>query len=69
VFAQRLSLSTVFAHRRSFILDGVELMIIIIATFAQALSGHAPAIHIIGVLVVWRFLVSRFSRLSVQNLR
>ena len=34
-------------------------MIIIIATFGQALSGQAPAIHIIGVLVVWRFLVSR----------
>ena len=33
-------------------------MIIIIATFGQALSGQAPAIHIIGVLVVWRFLVS-----------
>ena len=36
-------------------------MIIIIATFAQALSGHAPAVHIIGVLVVWRFLVSGVS--------
>ncbi|KAF8622559.1 hypothetical protein AX15_006909 [Amanita polypyramis BW_CC] len=33
---------------------GVELMIIIVATFAQALSGNANAIHIIGVLVVWR---------------
>jgi PHS family inorganic phosphate transporter-like MFS transporter len=32
-------------------------MIIIIATFAQALSGSAPAIHIIGVLVVWRFIM------------
>jgi PHS family inorganic phosphate transporter-like MFS transporter len=36
---------------------GVELMIIIIATFGQALSGQAPAIHIIGVLVVWRFIM------------
>ena len=44
--------------------DGVELMIIIIATFGQALSGQAPAIHIIGVLVVWRFLVS----LDLSNL-
>ena len=42
----------------SIILDGVELMIIIIATFAQALSGHAPAVGIIGALVVWRFIVS-----------
>jgi PHS family inorganic phosphate transporter-like MFS transporter len=36
---------------------GVELMIMIIATFAQALSGSAHAVHIIGVLVVWRFIM------------
>jgi len=35
---------------------GVELMIIIIGTFAQALSGGAHAVTIIGVLVVWRFI-------------
>ena len=40
--------------------DGVELMIIIVATFAQALSGSAKSVSIIGVLVVWRFLVSRY---------
>ena len=39
--------------------DGVELMIIIVATFAQALSGTADSVSIIGVLVVWRFIVSR----------
>lgn len=50
-------LVTLFAHQQS-TTDGVELMIIIVATFGQALSGQAPAIHIIGVLVVWRFLVS-----------
>jgi MFS transporter, PHS family, inorganic phosphate transporter len=33
-------------------------MIIIVATFAQALSGTADAVKIIGVLVVWRFIVS-----------
>lgn len=38
--------------------DGLELVIIIIATFAQAVSGTADAVKIIGVLVVWRFLVS-----------
>jgi hypothetical protein len=38
--------------------DGVELMIIIIATFGQALSGSGAAINIFGVLIVWRFLVS-----------
>jgi PHS family inorganic phosphate transporter-like MFS transporter len=36
---------------------GIELMIIIVATFGQAVSGNAPAIKIIGVLVVWRFLM------------
>ncbi|KAF9565179.1 phosphate transporter [Agrocybe pediades] len=36
---------------------GVELMIIIVATFAQALSGSAAAVHIIGALVVWRFIM------------
>jgi PHS family inorganic phosphate transporter-like MFS transporter len=36
---------------------GIELMIIIIATFAQALSGGAHAVNIIGVLVVWRFIM------------
>ncbi|KAJ3877204.1 major facilitator superfamily domain-containing protein [Lentinula edodes] len=36
---------------------GFELMIIIFATFAQALSANGPAVTIIGVLVVWRFLM------------
>ncbi|KAG5340897.1 Inorganic phosphate transporter PHO84 [Termitomyces sp. T112] len=36
---------------------GIELMIIIIATFAQALSGNGHAVGIIGVLIVWRFLM------------
>jgi hypothetical protein len=33
-------------------------MIMIIATFGQALSGQAPAVGIVGVLIVWRFIVS-----------
>lgn len=32
-------------------------MIIIVATFGQALSGQAAAVKIIGVLVVWRFIM------------
>ncbi|THH14113.1 hypothetical protein EW146_g6184 [Bondarzewia mesenterica] len=36
---------------------GIELMIIIIATFGQALSGSGPAVGVIGVLIVWRFLM------------
>ena len=54
------ALVSVFLSLISFT-DGVELMIIIVATFAQALSGQADAVTIIGVLVVWRFLVSRSS--------
>lgn len=37
--------------------DGVELMIIIIATFGQALAGNAHAVNIFGVLIVWRFIM------------
>lgn len=32
-------------------------MIIIIGTFAQALSGSGPTVSIIGVLIVWRFFM------------
>lgn len=32
-------------------------MLIIIATFGQALSGQGHAVGIIGVLVVWRFIM------------
>ncbi|KAG6819337.1 hypothetical protein H0H93_012782 [Arthromyces matolae] len=37
--------------------DGIELLIIIVGTFAQALSTGGHAVTIIGVLVVWRFLM------------
>ncbi|PIL29822.1 MFS general substrate transporter [Ganoderma sinense ZZ0214-1] len=36
---------------------GVELMLIIVATFGQAVSGQGHAVSIIGVLVVWRFIM------------
>ncbi|KAM5544529.1 hypothetical protein V8D89_001427 [Ganoderma adspersum] len=36
---------------------GVELMLIIVATFGQAVSGQAHAVSIIGVLIVWRFIM------------
>ncbi|KAI9000665.1 phosphate transporter [Trametes punicea] len=36
---------------------GVELMLIIVATFGQALSGQGHAVNIIGVLIVWRFIM------------
>lgn len=34
--------------------DGVELMIIIVATFGQAVAGEAHAVNVIGVIIVWR---------------
>jgi len=30
----------------------------IVATFGQALAGQAPAVSIIGAIVIWRFIVS-----------
>ncbi|KAG2071755.1 phosphate transporter [Suillus decipiens] len=36
---------------------GVELMIMIIATFGQALAGQAPAVNVLGVIIVWRFIM------------
>ncbi|KIK45244.1 hypothetical protein CY34DRAFT_801868 [Suillus luteus UH-Slu-Lm8-n1] len=36
---------------------GVELMVMIIATFGQALAGQAPAVSVIGVIIVWRFIM------------
>ncbi|KAJ7268504.1 phosphate transporter [Mycena rebaudengoi] len=36
---------------------GVELIIITVATFGQAVSGGAHAVSIVGVLVVWRFIM------------
>ena len=37
--------------------DGIELMIIVTATFAQALAGSGLGVNIIGVLMVWRFIM------------
>jgi MFS transporter, PHS family, inorganic phosphate transporter len=37
--------------------DGIELVIILTSTFAQALAGSGPGVNIIGVLIVWRFMM------------
>jgi hypothetical protein len=46
--------------------DGIELTIIIIGTFAQAVVGSARAVNIFAVIIIWRFFVSsspsQFSR-------
>ena len=39
-------------------LDGVELMIIIMATFGQTLCGEGHAVNCIATIIVWRGLVS-----------
>ena len=36
---------------------GLELMIIIFATLAQALSSPSPAISIVGLFIFWRVLM------------
>ena len=38
--------------------DGIEMVVMVFATLAQALAGTAPALGIIGALIVWRFVVS-----------
>ncbi|KAL0950312.1 hypothetical protein HGRIS_010287 [Hohenbuehelia grisea] len=47
-------LADVVGGRRMY---GVELIIIITATFSQALAGQGPAVNVIGVLVLWRFIL------------
>ncbi|KAK7051017.1 hypothetical protein VNI00_005129 [Paramarasmius palmivorus] len=42
-----------FGRRRMY---GAELLIIVVTTLGQAVSGEARAINIIGVLIMWRFL-------------
>jgi PHS family inorganic phosphate transporter-like MFS transporter len=36
---------------------GIELLVMIVATFGQSLAGRSPSTSIIGVLIVWRFLM------------
>ncbi|KAG8873563.1 Inorganic phosphate transporter pho84 [Tulasnella sp. 331] len=36
---------------------GVELMLILVATFGQVVAGHGPGVNIFGVLILWRFIM------------
>ena len=38
-------------------IDGFELIIIIVGTFGQAISGQGPTVGIIGALICWRFFM------------
>jgi PHS family inorganic phosphate transporter-like MFS transporter len=40
-----------------FISDGIEQMIIVTSTFAQVIPRSGPGVNIIGVLVVWMFIM------------
>ncbi|EJF64682.1 phosphate transporter [Dichomitus squalens] len=47
-------LADVFGRKRMY---GVEMVLVIVASFGQAMAGQAHAVNIIGVLVVWRFIM------------
>ncbi|PIL29813.1 MFS general substrate transporter [Ganoderma sinense ZZ0214-1] len=47
-------LADVFGRKRMY---GIEMMLIIVASFGQAMCGQAQAANIIGVLVVWRVVL------------
>lgn len=42
---------------RPMVADGIELMIIVTSTFAQAIAGSGPAVHITSVLTLLRFIM------------
>ncbi|KAI0648954.1 phosphate transporter [Trametes meyenii] len=47
-------LADVYGRKRIY---GYELMLMIVASFGQALAGQAHGVNILGVLVVWRFVM------------
>ncbi|KAG2149045.1 major facilitator superfamily domain-containing protein [Suillus bovinus] len=47
-------LADVLGRKRMY---GVELVLMIVATFGQALTGQAPAVSAIGVIIVWRVIM------------
>lgn len=46
---------------------GLELIIIIFATLAQALSSPSPAISIVGLIIFWRVLMVSSYSISNKN--
>ncbi len=50
-------------------LDGIELLIIIVATFGQAVSASSLKVDVFGILIAWRFFVSidHYSRLMLWS--
>ena len=59
-------LADVYGRKRMY---GIELMIIIVGTLAQAVSGSGPALTLIGVLVMWRFVMVRAASAALSSAR
>ena len=38
--------------------DGLELMIMLVATFGQTVAAPSYGVSIVGTLIVWRYIVS-----------
>ncbi|KAI0279767.1 phosphate transporter [Russula aff. rugulosa BPL654] len=47
-------LADVLGRKRMY---GVELMIIIVATFGQAISGESATVSVLGAIMTWRFIL------------
>ncbi|KAF8501731.1 phosphate permease [Russula emetica] len=47
-------LADVLGRKRMY---GVELVIIIVGTFGQAISGESPVLSILGAIMTWRFIL------------
>ncbi|KAF8486185.1 phosphate permease [Russula ochroleuca] len=47
-------LADVLGRKRMY---GVELMIIIVATFGQAISGESATVSVLGAIITWRFIL------------
>ncbi|KAG8894456.1 Inorganic phosphate transporter pho84 [Tulasnella sp. 403] len=47
-------LADVFGRKKMY---GIELILMVTATFGQAIAGGGPGVNIIGVLITWRFFM------------
>ncbi|MBW0528625.1 hypothetical protein O181_068340 [Austropuccinia psidii MF-1] len=47
-------LADLYGRKRMY---GIELMIMIVSTLGQAVSGSGPGVSLIGVLIMWRFFM------------
>ncbi|KAG8975755.1 Inorganic phosphate transporter pho84 [Tulasnella sp. 427] len=38
---------------------GIELLIMMVATFGQTMAGNGPGVNVFGVLIAWRFIMGQ----------